>query len=110
MTALGLTAAAEAAAKAAADAGIYKTMFGLGHPLDLAQRTTTLITSNDGYQRDLALVFYNFFHKKSKVTSAYEDKSVTPTGTWINLENQIPLEIASQQSLDELHKSIIRKF
>ena len=37
----GLTATA-----AATDAAIHKKMFGLGHPLDLASRMTTLIISN----------------------------------------------------------------
>ena len=49
---LGLQAAASAT-----DAAIHKKVFGSGSPLDLASRTTTLITSNEE-KNDIMKIVY----------------------------------------------------
>ena len=58
----------------------------------------------DGYQRGLASMVYKFFDKKSKesgVNTHANDKIK---------ENQRPLDLATHQLAEELHKPIIRKF
>ena len=54
----------------------------------------------DGYQRGLASMVYKFLDKKSK-------------GGGVNnkiKQNQHPLDLATHQLAEELHKSIVRKF
>ena len=62
----------------------------------------------DGYQRGLASMVYKFFDKKSalladKSASCGADKNE-------NMSNQRPLELATQELAEELHKLIIIKF
>ena len=58
----------------------------------------------DGYQRGLASMVYKFFDKKSK------ESGVNMHANDKIKENQRPLDLATHQLAEELHKPINRKF
>ena len=62
----------------------------------------------DRYQRGLALMFYNFFDKKSSGGGVAMLANKSPANDKIK-QNQCPLHLAMQQLAKELHKPIIRK-
>ena len=55
----------------------------------------------DGYQRGLASMVYKFFDKKSKGSGVANNKVK---------QNRRPLELATLELAEELHKPIIKNF
>ena len=62
----------------------------------------------DGYQRGLASMGYRFLDKKSGLLA---DKYASGGAVKIKImSNKCPLDLATQESTEKLHKPIIRKF
>ena len=53
-----------------------------------------------GYQHGLVSMVYKFFDKKTSASSIKNE----------NISNKRPLDLATQELAEELHKPIIRKF